>query len=137
MAVSAKLSKPPGQKISKVRKQQKQIKLCQSYSYLFHKIILHIATYVNRKVWYHQIWIPNNLFFIVSDLIYIPKSTCFLSANLKSSKKEKVAWALAEGIPNFFWKIPWCRLPKLLPIKNFRIKDCFKIRKSIDFWGKW
>ena len=26
--------------------------------------------YVNRKVWYHQIWIPNNLGFIVSDLIY-------------------------------------------------------------------
>ena len=57
MAVSAKLSKPTGQKISKVRKQQKKFQFCQSYSY------------VNRKVWYHQIWIPNNLGFIVSDLI--------------------------------------------------------------------
>ena len=44
LAVSAKLSKPTGQKISKVRKQQKKLQFCQSYSY------------VNRKVsWYHQI----------------------------------------------------------------------------------
>ena len=43
IAVSAKLSKPTGQKISKVRKQQKKIQFCQSYSY------------VNRNVWYHQI----------------------------------------------------------------------------------
>ena len=34
--------------------------LCQSYSY------------VNRKVWYHQISIPNNLGFIVSDLVSTP-----------------------------------------------------------------
>ena len=52
-------TEPTGQKISKVRKQQKNFQFCQSYSN------------VNRKVWYHQIWIPNNLGFIVSDLMYI------------------------------------------------------------------
>ena len=63
-SVSAKLSKPTGQKISKVRKQQKKkIQFCQSYSY------------VNRKVWYHQIWIPSNLYFIVSDLMYMAPRT--------------------------------------------------------------
>ena len=37
----------------------KKIQFCQSYSY------------VNRKVWYHQIWIPNSLGFIVSDLMFV------------------------------------------------------------------
>ena len=55
----AKLSKPTGQKISKVRKQQKKFQFCQSYSY------------VNSKVWYHKIWIPNNLGFMVLILMYI------------------------------------------------------------------
>ena len=71
MAVSAKLSKPTGQRISKIRKQQQKFQFCQSYSY------------VNRKVWYHQIWIPKNLGFIVSDLTYIHMTVfwcniCFL-----------------------------------------------------------
>ena len=60
LAVSVLLRQPTGQRISKVRKQQKKFQFCQSYSY------------VNRKVWYHQIWIPNNLGFMVLILIYIP-----------------------------------------------------------------
>ena len=55
--VSAKLTQLTGQKISKVRKQQKKFQFCQSYSY------------VNRKVWYHQIWIPNNLGYMVLILM--------------------------------------------------------------------
>ena len=51
--VSAKLTQLTGQKISKVRKQQKKNQFCQSYSY------------VNKKVWCHQIWIPSNLDFIM------------------------------------------------------------------------
>ena len=70
MAVSAKLSKPTGQKISKVRKQQFFFQFYQSYSF------------VNRKVWYRQIWIPNNLGFIVSDLMYIPH-VCFVMHTCK------------------------------------------------------
>ena len=38
---------------------KKKFQSCQSYSYIM------------RKVWYHQIWIQNNLGFMVSDLIYI------------------------------------------------------------------
>ena len=45
--------------VRKVRKQLKKFQFYQSYSY------------VHRKVWYHQIWIPNNLDFIVSDLLYM------------------------------------------------------------------
>ena len=30
--------------------------------------------YFNRKVWYHQIWIPNNLDFMVLILMYVPTS---------------------------------------------------------------
>ena len=37
----------------------KKIQLGQSYSYIM------------RKVWYHQIWIQNNLGFMVSDLFFI------------------------------------------------------------------
>ena len=37
----------------------KKIQFCQSYSY------------VNSKVWYHQIWIQNNLGFMVSGLMYV------------------------------------------------------------------
>ena len=60
------LSQPKGQKISNVRKQQFFFQFCQSYSY------------VNRKVWYHQIWIPNNLGFMVLILTYILTSSTFL-----------------------------------------------------------
>ena len=49
-----------GRKLAKSGSIKKKFQFCQSYFY------------VNRKVWYHQIWIPNNLGFIVSDLIYIP-----------------------------------------------------------------
>ena len=48
-----------GRKSAKSGSNKKKFQFCQSYSF------------VNRKVWYHQIWIPNNLDFIVSDLIYI------------------------------------------------------------------
>ena len=30
-------------------------------------------SYIMRKVWYHQIWIQNNLGFMVSDLLYSPE----------------------------------------------------------------
>ena len=50
-----------GRKLAKSGSNKKKIQFCQSYSY------------VNRKVWYHQIWIPSNLYFIVSDLMYIPR----------------------------------------------------------------
>ena len=53
MAVTAKLSKPAGRKLAKSGSNNKKIQFFQSYSY------------VNRKVWYHQIWIPNNLGFMV------------------------------------------------------------------------
>ena len=60
MACSVLLRKPTGQRISKVRKQQKQIQFWQSYSY------------VNRKVWY---------------LMYIPISIldiCWLRLDFES-----------------------------------------------------
>ena len=48
-------------KLAKSGSNKKNFQFCQSYSY------------VNRKVWYHQIWIPSNLVFIVSDLINTQK----------------------------------------------------------------
>ena len=45
-----------GRKLAKSGSNNFFFQFCQSYSY------------VNRKVWYHQIWIPSNLAFIVSDL---------------------------------------------------------------------
>ena len=48
-----------GRELAKSGSNKKKIKFCQCYSY------------VNKKVWYDQIWIPNNLGFIVSDLLYI------------------------------------------------------------------
>ena len=65
MACSVLLRQPTGQRISKVRKQQKKIQFCQSYSF------------VNRKVWYHQIWIPNNLVFIKSGLMFIGQNILY------------------------------------------------------------
>ena len=50
-----------GRKLAKSGSNKKKFQFCQSYSY------------VNRKVWYHQIWIPSNLGFIVSDLVKVPK----------------------------------------------------------------
>ena len=57
LACSVLLRQPTGQS----QEASKKIQFCQSYSY------------ANRKVWYHQIWIPSNLDFIVPDLncIYI------------------------------------------------------------------
>ena len=49
-----------GRELAKSGSVKKNFQFCQSYSD------------VNRKVCYHQIWIPNNLGFMVSDLIYIP-----------------------------------------------------------------
>ena len=49
-----------GRKLAKSGSNKKNFQFCQSYSY------------VNRKVWYHQIWIPSNLCFIVSDLMEVP-----------------------------------------------------------------
>ena len=45
-----------GRKLAKSGCNNFFFQFCQSYSY------------VNRNVWYHQIWIPNNLGFIVSDI---------------------------------------------------------------------
>ena len=59
MACSVLLSKPAGQKISKVRKQQKKFQFCQSYSY------------VNRKVWCQAFWIWKQKKIILPDLLYI------------------------------------------------------------------
>ena len=56
-----------GRELATSGSNRKKIQFCQSYSY------------VNRKVWYHQIWIPNNLGFIVSDLTYICRYIFFLS----------------------------------------------------------
>ena len=47
-------------KLAKSGSNKNIFQFCQSYSY------------VNRKVWYHQIWIPNNLGIIVSDLMDSP-----------------------------------------------------------------
>ena len=55
----AKLRQPTGQRLSKVRTQQKKIQLGQSYSYIM------------RKVWYHKILIQTYLGFIVLILMYI------------------------------------------------------------------
>ena len=59
------LRHPTGQRLSNVRVQQKKIQLGQSYSY------------VMRNVWYHQIWIQNNLGFMMSVLncTYLPNVT--------------------------------------------------------------
>ena len=76
MACSVLMRQPTGQRISKVRKQQKEFQYCQSYSY------------VNRKVWYHQIWIPNNLVFMVLILIY--------TATMVIGKRHERNWL-------FFW----------------------------------
>jgi hypothetical protein len=53
----SKPRQPIGQRLSNVRVQQKRFQLGQSYSYIM------------RKVWYHQIWIQNNLSFMVLILM--------------------------------------------------------------------
>ena len=46
--------------------------------------IVQSYSYVNRKVWYHQISIPNNLGFIVADLIKIPVYLTFIENAMSS-----------------------------------------------------
>ena len=59
----AKLRQPTGQRLSNIRGQQK--KSIEPFLFLYYM----------RKVWYHQIWIQNNLGFLVLILIYILKPT--------------------------------------------------------------
>ena len=59
----SKLRQPTGQRLSNVRNKLK-FQLGQSYSYIM------------RKVWYHQIWIQNNLGFMY---IYIYLSQTWIS----------------------------------------------------------
>ena len=55
-----------------------------------------------RKVWYHQIWIQNNLGFIVSDLKYIPKTSLFLfTRETETHWKEKLLHAYIREAINF------------------------------------
>ena len=49
-----------GRKLAKWGSNKIFFQFCQSYSY------------VNRKVWCHQIWNPNNLGFMVLILMYMP-----------------------------------------------------------------
>ena len=79
-----------GRKFCKVRKQQKKFQFCQSYSY------------VNRKVSYHQIWIPNNLGFIVSDLMYFLSISCANAWNvsLVCNSRQEFSYKLKK-ITNF------------------------------------
>ena len=49
---------------------KQKFQLCQSYSYII------------RKVWYPQIWIQNNLGFMVLILIQIPRGTFVQSYNI-------------------------------------------------------
>ena len=51
---------------------QQDRKLAKSESKKKISILPILFLWINRKVWYHQIWIPSNLGFIVSDLMYIP-----------------------------------------------------------------
>ena len=65
----------------------KKNQLSQSYSY------------INRKVWHHQIWIQNNLGFMVSDLIKIQHQ---IQKRLKAENSAR----LQRG-PWFIWRILW------------------------------
>ena len=72
-----------GRKLAKSGSNKKKFQFCQSYSY------------VNRKVWYHQIWIPNNLGFMVLIQIYIHT----LDPNV-------VAWNIL-WTSRFTWFVSW------------------------------
>ena len=53
-----------------------------------------------RKVWYHQIWIQNNLDFIVSDLTYVPTiiSDEFLRSHMPNTESVfKGEFVVLEG----------------------------------------
>ena len=91
----AKLREPTGQRLNNVRAQQKRIQLGQSYSYLM------------RKFWHHQIWIQNNLGFMVSDLILV--LTCTNNCRM-----------------NRIHRPPWCELPEPSPDRNWSccIQSC-------------
>ena len=85
-----------GRELAKSGSNKNKFQFYQSYSY------------VNKKLWYHQIWIPNNLGFIVSDLTYIPclHRTTWFWLLLWSAREAKIndsvpgfsaiAWAIAE-----------------------------------------
>ena len=78
----AKLRQPTGQRLSNVRVQRKKIQLGHSYSY------------INRKVWYHQICIQNNIGFMVSDLIFMPVILIWGKKNITF---------IIENFINFMW----------------------------------
>ena len=78
--------------------------------------------YVSRKVWYHQIWIPNNLGFIVSDLMYILHSQQYILKILKilmiDPQEERFSRASI-----FSWSI--LKILKILKILMIDLQDQF------------
>ena len=76
-----------GRKLAKSGSNKKKIQFCQSYSY------------VNRKVWHRQIWIPNNLGFMVLILTYIHKSEHFWNfwSKKRKSLRDICLWGEKKG----------------------------------------
>ena len=93
-----------GRKLAKSGSNKKNFQFCQSYSY------------VNRKVWYHQIWIPSNLYFIVSDLIYVPKIRWKKMCEFNVIRNRGTFWYRKKMYHGII-EIVWC-LHALMPSKN-------------------
>ena len=81
------LRQPTGQRLSNIRVQQKKS----------------IGPYIMRKVWYHQIWIQNNLGFMVSGLIFIPSPLGPMHASRSAPAWAKIRRHRAPGLVAAAW----------------------------------
>ena len=115
----------PGRKLAKSGSSKKKIQFCQSYSY------------VNRKVWYHQIWIPNNLDFMVLILMYVPTSfVCIvfksevngvkvhLDLDIQFWSRKYFCWNEKPCICKAFGKVIYAKYSKHWPYTVAHTIDC-------------
>ena len=93
------LESPQGRDLATSGCNKNNFQLCQSYSYIM------------RKVWYHQIWIQNNLGFMVSDLILLQQvATCSLQLHFHIGPiiTVGVIYILCQHIFWSCWTHPLC-----------------------------
>ena len=111
---------------------------CQSYSY------------VNRKVWYHQIWIPNNLDFMVLILMYVPTSfVCIvfksevngvkvhLDLDIHFWSRKYFCWNEKPCICKAFGKVIYTKYSKHWPYTVAHTFDCLCSKIDNSWFNPW
>ena len=124
-----------GRKLAKSGSNKKNFQFCQSYSY------------VNRKVWYHQIWIPNNLDFMVLILMYVPTSfVCIvfksevngvkvhLDLDIQFWSRKYFCWNEKPCICKAFGKVIYTKYSKHWPYTVAHTIDC--VCRNVKSWFK-